>query len=303
MAAPDMSSTASWWLKIKRANEHLSELEEAVRRYADSRPYEAAGGVQAEHDHHDVSYSLRITRKPDPEIAAIVGDIAHNARSALDHIAVALAPRKRHRDAAFPVATEDIWLKDGRRYRSRDHKARRSYRSKVKGIDLRAQAIINAAQPYNHGGEAHILAVLNRLENVDKHERLVITASVISDAAVGVHIGGVAMLGLAFHGQREGGTEVMSVILASGGRGVRPGPNPPVVPLDDEMRRFVESVPFGEVNVEPSATVTVAVKTCEEEESLDAIRTLKLAIGEVSKILRDLEPFVYKGAPADLRPR
>jgi hypothetical protein len=296
MAEPDMSSTASWWLKIERANKHLSELEDAVRRYSDSVPYEAVGGVHDEHDRHDIAYSLRITRKSDVEIAAIVGDTAHNARSALDHTAVALASRKRHRAAAFPIeVTEDIWLKDGRRYCSRDHRARRSYRSRVEGMDPRAQAIIKAAQPYNHGGEAHILAVLSKLENADKHQRSVITASVISDAVVGVHLGGIAKLTLGFPGQHEDRTAVMSVILASGGRCVRPEPDMPVVPLDDEMRRFVESVPFGEVNVEPTATVTVAVKTREKGESFDAIPLLKLAIGEVSKILRDLEPFVHQG--------
>ena len=107
-------------LNLNKYGRCFHELNDAVRRYADGRPYEPVGGVQAEHERHDVAYSLRITEKPDLEIAAIVGDIAHNARSALDHIAVALAPQQSRRYAAFPiVVTEDIWLKDGRRPQSR----------------------------------------------------------------------------------------------------------------------------------------------------------------------------------------
>jgi hypothetical protein len=297
-----VSSTASWWVKVARANKHLVQLKRAIRRYTDGRPYEAVSVVKTQDNYENTGVHIRITRQPDDELAAIIGDVVHNLRSALDHIVGALAPPERYRSAAFPIIPENLWLRDGnRRFISRDSKARRDYRIRVEGLDPQAKAIILAAQPFHAGDEAKTrpLAFLNDLENADKHRSLIVTASVISSAWVNIRAhswSGTA----SFPGQHEDSTHqvVISTPL------ILP-PNIAVVSLDeldalglgDDFRRLIETAPpKGEVNVDPSAAIAVHVKARRNSRrSEDAIAFLKVAIREVSKILRDLEPFVNKG--------
>jgi hypothetical protein len=57
-------------------------------------------------------YRLEMTEEPDPMIPVIMGECLYDLRSALDHLAVAMAPRKRKANAAFPVEATDPWEKD-----------------------------------------------------------------------------------------------------------------------------------------------------------------------------------------------
>lgn len=173
----------SWRLKLDRAEKHLSELRIGIGEYVQKRPYEAVqvvgGGNCRKHAGYDCggSWTLHITEQPDPQLAVILGDALFDIRSALDHLAVALAPPGRRRQARFPIEAKNIWAKEGRRYVVRDPKARKSWRTTVEGMAPEAVAFIESLQPYRKATpEKDTLFTLNRLENADKHRQLTLFA-------------------------------------------------------------------------------------------------------------------------------
>jgi hypothetical protein len=179
-----VASEESWRLKLERAEEHLLDLHAGIARYADKHAYEAVRQVGGKcHQHADCwRYHLRITEQPDPWLAILAGDVIHNLRSSLDHIAVAIAPRSRRYNASFPICKVDPWERQGRRYLHHIER-RRSFNTAVKGMADEAVAAIKDLQPYRQGVEAsiHIFAQLSRLENADKHRELIPYAAGLND--------------------------------------------------------------------------------------------------------------------------
>jgi hypothetical protein len=167
----------SWRLKLTRAQQHLSDLNIEIDRYAQQHAYEAVRytGSGKCHEHTNCwRYQLRITKEPDPWLAILTGDVIHNMRSGLDHIAVALAPRSRRYEAKFPIRMTDPWARKGRSYAAHNPETRRSFNTAVKGMSGDAVAVIKQLQPYQPGGApgTHFLAQLSKLENADKHRQL-----------------------------------------------------------------------------------------------------------------------------------
>ena len=81
-------------------------------------------------------------------IPVIIGECLYDLRSALDHLAVAMAPKNRRSSAAFPVEGTDPWEKDAVGAFVHDEERRRSFTSKVKGMPAEAVMMIREAQPY-----------------------------------------------------------------------------------------------------------------------------------------------------------
>lgn len=82
------------------ASQHLRRLHEAIVAYEESDPY------TIRHDFNSVAYtsSVYITPKPVPlAISFMAGDVVHNLRSALDHLAWQLALAIDPRAPAFPL--------------------------------------------------------------------------------------------------------------------------------------------------------------------------------------------------------
>src|SRR5581483_862620 len=103
------------------------------------------------------------------ELSLLVGDILHNLRSGLDHLALALAEAyiggrampKVEADSQFPIySTKSLW---------RNGRARR-----VGCARPRAQARLQRMQPWRRGDmwQSHPLWVLRELSDYDKHRRL-----------------------------------------------------------------------------------------------------------------------------------
>lgn len=181
----------SWRLKLDRADKHLREFQIAIGEYVRRSPYDAVrvvgGGDCRKHVGYDCggSWSLRITEQPDPMLAVVAGDVIHNVRSALDHIAVALAPRERRYKASFPIETRNIWAKKGRRYIDSDPQSRKRWRSSTQGMAPGAIAILKRLQPYQESTpDKAALALLSRLENADKHRQLTILTMGLTDITI-----------------------------------------------------------------------------------------------------------------------
>ncbi len=169
--------TDDWWLKFRRAEKHMVDIQEEARRYASSNPYSNTR-IRLPDSQNEIRYRFRITEQPDPVIAVMLGDFIHNLRSALDYIIVACVPKQRRKQASFPILYEDIFAKgkDGQ-FVVKDTYLRKSVETTIKGLHPEARALIISLQPYQamkHGlSPDNALGVLCRLETADKHRKII----------------------------------------------------------------------------------------------------------------------------------
>lgn len=158
----------AWW-KWAWAAVHADSLYEEISSFvADDGP-EPLQQVRADYRPDEQAFDLVITEMtplPD-EWGLRLGDIAHNYRSALDHVAwaavarsgVALDP-KRERAVAFPVCETEAHFEQ----------RHPSCLPGVTGADL---ALIRQAQPFHEDEpQQHALVLLQEFNNMDKHRSL-----------------------------------------------------------------------------------------------------------------------------------
>jgi hypothetical protein len=132
------------------------------------------------------------------EFSLLVGDAAHNIRSALDNLAFAVVkpPSGKERDVYFPIC------KTGAIFR-------RSAPRLLPGVSARIRAAFERLQPYHHRKmpQARTLARLNVLNNWDKHRAL---------AVCSVVTGGVSMWPKVSGPHTIEGVRIRHVILKQG---------------------------------------------------------------------------------------
>jgi hypothetical protein len=163
----DRCESALW--KIERARKHADDLEAEVEAFW------SAGHFQID----EVESSLGAVAKYQvtsldllPEsVPLMVGDAAHNIRSALDHFAFAAVPNPDE-DTAFP-----IWRK-----RNVAKPTVIQWQKKVgqqlNGASSGLLQAIQRLEPWKTGKDAHLWAI-HELDRVDKH-RLLISLSVVN---------------------------------------------------------------------------------------------------------------------------
>ena len=199
---PLRSPPGPWWFKVARALEQLEQLDAQVRKYSDRRPYEVRRVRHGKSHLRRWKYRFTITEQPDRALAVMMGDVIHNVRSALDYIAVAISPRKRRRNARFPILDRDLWAPGTTGKHCR--KARADFERTTRGMNEEAIAIVKGVQPYTSwsddplriyadwrgeriGGdhpETHLLFILNQLNNLDKHCDLIAIATGLLERSV-----------------------------------------------------------------------------------------------------------------------
>jgi len=157
--------------KLARAQMHAEEFERVCGRYAESRPY-SVGEKQESYDNGILRTFFIDNVAPIPkELPVILGDCIQNLRSALDHLAwqLVLAAGNTPTDrTAFPIFESEFTKKGKVRTIRIDG-----------GVDPRALALIEAAQPYvrkRRGQDPRDdpLAILHDLSNIDKHRTLLL---------------------------------------------------------------------------------------------------------------------------------
>jgi hypothetical protein len=253
--------SALW--KIDRARKHADDLEIAIREFWATKPYE----VQAIGTPMTGAGSYRVTRiSPLPPIVPlIVGDAAHNVRSALDHFAWAtVRPQDRCSQTAFPV-----W-NNSKRQTPTPEQWRKEVEAKLKGAP---GALVEAGvklEPWDTGRDS-LLWTINELERVDKH-RLLLSVAV---ANTGITIDGGQLLTNAFPD-----FEVPSLPVTL---------KPQWAPL--EMGRDLFVVPAGS-GFASTLTFDFNVTLGEPEDlKREAVVTqLRILAGLAEKIIRDLMP-------------
>lgn len=167
--------TESWWLKLDRAQKHFDELQAEIGRYAMRRPYRAERVRQPHGQRHIWRYVIRFTEQPDPNLALVIGDIVHNLRSALDHLAVAMSDKAHRSRASFPIESRDLWEKDPKgTFLVPDDEARERFKEATRGMTPEAVALVKEMQPYNSGDKAPVnaLSIIGTIDNADKHREI-----------------------------------------------------------------------------------------------------------------------------------
>jgi len=159
--------------KVKRAKEHVAELERELRAFMDTNPYK----VGTKHDPHTRKLIYYVaSADPIPEcVPLIVGDAIQNLMSALDHLAYQIVCSDTGDNPPnpnwiyFPIAD------DATKYEARK-------RRKMEGARQETFDAIDALKPYKGGND--LLWVLYRLNNIEKH-RLLLT---VGSQAAGVNV-------------------------------------------------------------------------------------------------------------------
>lgn len=195
---PDRPSLLGSRLKLKRAEEHLDELEPVMRAYIERDPYGFPNEPNVEGEWM-VFRILEVREYPDPLWGVRIGEFLHDLRSALDNLVwqLVLANGENPGDHnQFPIYT-DAARPPGR--------ARLQQLRSVPGathiddmlfrVDPEHAATIKSLQPYLgvhiHRHHKVALASLAYLNNIDKH-RFVHPAVGITErgeAGVANHVG------------------------------------------------------------------------------------------------------------------
>lgn len=176
-----MTDPVSWWLKFDRAQNHREEAEAMVA----AATYEQE--IRIEKTESDIGkwlYTVHHDASIDRSFPAVVGDFLFNLRSALDHIAAANRLRPTLK-SPFPLFHDPIGGPtlpgEPPRYRA----YRRVWAQIGANTPPAVFAAMTAAQPYNAPNGLvpadTALAVLNELQNRDKHANLAVVTSGIKD--------------------------------------------------------------------------------------------------------------------------
>lgn len=159
--------------KLNRADAHLEALKGEIPAFFDLDPY----SFREKLDCRGGTYSLHIEVREQPPIqwSVLVGDIIHNIRSALDHLAwqlVLVSGGNPTRRTQFPIFLEEPV----------DGKPLARWKGMVAGINAPILENVRRVQPYTSGDKAHEngLAILNALSNEDKHRLPVASVTAVA---------------------------------------------------------------------------------------------------------------------------
>jgi hypothetical protein len=193
-------------LKIKRAKEHVSDLERELGAFLDANPYK----VGAKHDPQTRKLIYYVTSvEPTPDcLPLIAGDAIQNLMSALDHLAYQIVCSDTADNPPnpnwiyFPIAD------DATKYEA-------VKRGKMKGSRQETFDAIDALKPYKGGND--LLWILYKLNNIEKH-RLLLT---VGSQAAGINLGQLVsgLLGSAFPAEAVAAFESMNVFLNPADKG------------------------------------------------------------------------------------
>src|SRR5574341_846522 len=165
--------------KLSRALEHLDTLSEEVAVFLGSKPYRAV--YKFDIDKRDHVWRLQVHHSAPMRLGILAGDVIHNLRSSLDHLAWQLALKTTctpYRRTGFPIYREPG---PGRQCFDPDGLAQ------IKDLPGEAKEIIESVQPYDHHLAWHFdLWVLHQLSNLDKHRLVLNPIPQFSGATIGV---------------------------------------------------------------------------------------------------------------------
>lgn len=179
-APPPTSQFVASRLKIERAKSHIEDMQAALSSFLDGNPYTIFSEVNL--DGSEV-FKVRVGQCVPPLFGAIVGDVVHNLRSALDLMATDLARANGNTsktalgETYFPITANRENLEATKH-------------TKIKRLSAEAQDLILKLEPYD-GGNASILYALHHLDIADKHASVIPVGAAYVNRSVGASIGSI----------------------------------------------------------------------------------------------------------------
>ncbi len=147
-------------------------MDASIRSVLDTSEKHPTPGYDYDPESQLLTIHMQKTASLDPALPLAVGDCVHNARSALDHLAFQLAILNGTGSSAASEISFPVYLTAGKFKKATEHKV-------APFISGAALAEIEKYQPYAPGnaGKDDVLYVLTRLDNIDKHRLVLVTAS------------------------------------------------------------------------------------------------------------------------------
>jgi len=181
-------------LKVKRANQHIDELQRVLLAFLKTDFYRLH--IERDPDGRNNILKFETTKEMPCEVPLIIGDTIHNLRSALDLMAyeiVSLAGDTPDRQTQFHFRD------------TRDELIKTINSGKIKAapraiIDI----IIDTIKPYEGGNDP--LCALHNLDIMDKHKLLIPVASV------------TALVGASAEDERGNRFEFVNLVVGQGGK-------------------------------------------------------------------------------------
>lgn len=183
---------SSWWVKARRAETHIAELDRLVNAYRESEPFSLTSEPTDKPER--TAYRLRFSTPVPIEISAVVGDILNNLRGALESLTYEMArlgvggtfaDADQERTATFPIcATPEAFDEFFKRCEGKK-KGALAFTDQAKDALRQAQPFINIEQAggpdvmefsYEDWLPLSELYRLHTMWNIDKHRRLAVVA-------------------------------------------------------------------------------------------------------------------------------
>ena len=159
--------------KLSRAERHRQDLGHEIRLWSNRDPWASRLERETEGTQHTLRSFIDVREEPPSHLGLIIGDWAHNLRSALDYLMYELV-RLDHgqplRGTQFPICRQ---FADYQAFRRKEDKSgKRTCFMRV--LEFSHRRAINRAQPYRRrdGADTHPLAILRAISNRDKHRLL-----------------------------------------------------------------------------------------------------------------------------------
>lgn len=256
-------------IKIERAKEHFRDLEVEVRSFLMTNPYIV--GTKHDPQTRKLIYYLLSIREPPLRMSTIAGDLIHNLRSALDHLAynlVIVGGGTPSTQTYFPI------FDDAARYKT-------GCRGKVTGMRPDAIKAIDAIKPYGGGNDT--LWRLHKLNNVDKHRLLITVGSAYRSINVGPHMHRIMMQTRSEAGFGNADNIPVPDIF------LRPADS--LFPLKTGDELFIDA-PNAEVNEKMQFRFEVAFGEPQIVEGEPLVETLHQMLDTVDSIVLHFRPFL-----------
>lgn len=158
------SSFDSARLKIQRANSHIAELQATVAELTSSDFYKLVMEADPRTGCNSLSY---VPIKPVPQsIPLIIGDTVHNLRAAFDHIASECIRANGGSGKSVHFPFDEM----------RKNLISNVHLSAIeRALPGARRVILDEVKPYANGNGDKAIWCLNKIDNIDKHNLLIIT--------------------------------------------------------------------------------------------------------------------------------
>src|SRR5579859_1146073 len=165
-----MSTGGGFDLKIERAKFHFETIKPKIETFDEAQDH-CTWERELKRNGRDHIYRVKTVKDAPTSWGPVIGDFLSNMRSALDILAYQLAlsakvalTSAQKRDLAFPVLSTYREFLD--------------FVPRLTPMDMKAIAAIEALQPYRRRNAAtHALMVLHRLDKINKHRNIHVTAA------------------------------------------------------------------------------------------------------------------------------